>query len=76
MNDYQSFDEKQKEDLKEVFNGMKLSLKESERIEGGAEAWICLTSSCNPACHTESCKNGTFKEEEICPISGYFGSYT
>jgi hypothetical protein len=53
MSNYQKLNEEQKEDLKEVFKGMKLSKKESEVINGGeAGALICLTSICNWSCNT------------------------
>ena len=74
MSNYQNFNEKQKENLKEVFQGMKLSFKESEKIKGGAapgaggesSAWICLSSSCNPACNISDCINSVY--ENGCPF--------
>jgi len=71
MSNYQNFNEKQKEDLKEVFQGMKLSLKESEKIKGGlpggeTNAWICLTARCNPDCNIPACVNSVY--EDGCPF--------
>jgi hypothetical protein len=61
----ENLNEKQKEDLKEIFKGMKLSMKESERVTGGAMAWICIGSGCNAACNT-SCTTCV-----ACPTNGY-----
>jgi len=69
MSNNQNLNEKQKEDLKEVFEGMKLSIKESERIAGGGDihADLCILSKCNPLCNIDNCVGCV-----MCPVNGVF----